>query len=377
MQVAINAQLLSQRENYRGAGVSNYSLHLLRAMGGLTQTVPSLHLTAYVNVPELAIAGIQLVHSRLPLQQPLARIAWEQSCFPLALQRQKTDLVHGLVNVLPLATTIPGVVTVHDLSFVRMQEKLPAAKRWYLTHLCRASVHKAAQVVAVSRQTADDLIHNFQVAPAKITVIYNGVSTRFAPQPSTAIANFRRIHQLPERFLLFLGTLEPRKNLPTLVRAYARWRKDASASFEDVHLVLAGGKGWFYDEIFQLVHELELTEWVHFPGFVPDVDLPTWYNAAEILIYPSLFEGFGLPVLEAMACGTPVICSDIPVLREVVGDSALTFAATDEEALAAQINLLLSDQGCQAQLAANGLARAKQFSWQACAEETFALYQEF
>jgi len=165
MQIAINAQLLSQTESYRGAGVSNYSQHLLSALGEFVLAEPSFHLTAYVNVPEMTIAGVQMARSRLPLQQPLARIAWEQGYFPLALQQQKADLVHGLVNVLPIAATIPGIVTVHDLSFVRMQEKLPAAKRWYLTHLCRASVHKAAHVIAVSRQTADDLIRYFQVAP--------------------------------------------------------------------------------------------------------------------------------------------------------------------------------------------------------------------
>jgi len=169
--------------------------------------------------------------------------------------------------------------------------------------------------------------------------------------------------------------LEPRKNLPTLVRAYARWRKDASTSFDDVHLVVAGGKGWFYEEIFHLVHELELTEWVHFPGFIPDAELPAWYNAAELFIYPSLLEGFGLPVLEAMACGTPVICSDIPVLREIVADSALTFVATKEAELAAQINLLLTDRECYTQLAAKGLTQAQQFSWQACATATLGLYR--
>ncbi|MCB0104962.1 MAG: glycosyltransferase family 4 protein [Caldilineaceae bacterium] len=373
MQVAINAQLLSQTASYRGAGVSNYSRHLLEAMGEMAQEAPHLALTAYVNVPDFTVEGVQFVRSRLPLQQPLARIVWEQSCFPLALQRQGADVVHGLVNVLPLATATPGIVTVHDLSFIRMQEKLPAAKRWYLTHLCRASVQKATQVIAVSRQTADDLIRYFHVAPHKIAIIYNGVAERFQPHAAATVAEFRRTHQLPARFLLYVGTLEPRKNLPLLLRAYARWRRESAD--HDVALIVAGGKGWFYGEIFQLVQELGLTAWVHFPGYIPDAELPAWYNAAEGFIYPSLFEGFGLPVLEAMACGTPVICSDIPVLREVAGESALTFDREDERALAAQIAALLTEADLRRELIEKGRAQAHQFSWKASAQTTLALYQ--
>lgn len=379
MRVAINAQLLSERSSYRGAGVSNYSKHLLQALGTLTDE-STLDLTAYVNAPHFAVNGIEMVRSRLPLHQPLARIAWEQSYFPLALNAQRADLVHGLVNVLPLATHVPGIVTVHDLSFVRVQEKLPAAKRWYLTQLCRASVRKAAHIIAVSRQTADDLMHEFQVPAAKVSVIYNGVSDEFRSQSEMAVVQLRQKYGLPARFLLYLGTLEPRKNLSLLIRAYARWQAEQSfhGKFnDDVHLVLAGGKGWFYEEIFQLVQALGLAEWIHFPGFIPTDELPTWYSAAEAFIYPSLFEGFGLPVLEAMACGVPVICSDIPVLQEVAGEGALTFVRTDEDALAHTIDQLLRDQSLRENLVKAGCAQAQKFSWRACAEATLALYHQW
>ncbi len=375
MHVALNAQLLSTQESYRGAGVSNYSRHLLTAMGAIAQEDPALQLSAFVNGAELRIAGVRMIRSGLPLQQPLARIAWEQSLFPLALRREKADLVHGLVNVLPLVTTVLGIVTVHDLSFVRMPEKLPPAKRWYLTKLCRASVEKAQQVIAVSRQTADDLINFFALPANRISVIHNGVADHFVPQSPATVAAFRQQQQLPERFLLYLGTLEPRKNLPLLIRAYARWRQQASPADRNVTLVLAGGKGWFYEEIFQLVQALDLTEQVHFPGFIPDVELPLWYSAAELFIYPSLFEGFGLPVLEAMACGTPVICSDIASLREVVGDSALTFAAEDERALSALIGEAISQPALRADLRVHGQQQAAKFSWRQAADATCALYR--
>ncbi len=375
MHVALNAQLLSTEESYRGAGVSNYSRHLLTAMGTAAQEDPTLDLSAFVNGTDLRTAGVRMIRSRLPLQQPLLRIAWEQSLLPLLLRKEKVDLLHGLVNVLPLANTIPGIVTVHDLSFIRMPEKLRPAKRWYLTQLCRASVEKAKRVIAVSRQTADDLIQLFDLPAARISVIHNGVADHFVPQAAAAVATFRQQQQLPARFLLYLGTLEPRKNLPLLIRAYARWRKEAAAAEQDIDLVLAGGKGWFYEEIFQLVQALGLTERVHFPGFIPDEDLPLWYNAAEVFIYPSLFEGFGLPVVEAMACGTPVVCSDIASLREVVGDSALTFAAADERALSALIEEAISQPALRADLRARGQQQAKQFSWQETAAATCALYR--
>lgn len=375
MHVALNAQLLSTEESYRGAGVSNYSRYLLTALGAIAQEDPDLRLSAFVNGAELRTAGVRMIRSRLPLQQPLLRIAWEQSLLPLALRREKVDLLHGLVNVLPLATTIPGIVTVHDLSFVRMPEKLRMAKRWYLTQLCRASVEKAQRVIAVSGQTADDLIHFFNLPAKRISVIHNGVADHFVPQAPAAVAAFREQQQLPARFLLYLGTLEPRKNLPLLIRAYARWRKEAAVAAQEVDLVLAGGKGWFYEEIFQLVETLGLTQRVHFPGFIPDGDLPLWYSAAETFIYPSLFEGFGLPVLEAMACGTPVICSDIASLREVVGDSALTFAAEDERALSAFIEEVISQPALRADLQARGQQQADKFSWRQTAAATYALYQ--
>lgn len=379
MHVAINAQLLSTAATYRGAGVSNYSRHLLTALGALASADQrqDLTLTAFVNTAAYAAAGIAVDQSRLPLQQPLARIAWEQSILPFLLQQKRADLVHGLVNVLPLTTTIPGVVTVHDLSFVRTPEALPRAKRWYLTQLCRASVHKAVQVIAVSQQTADDLLHYFALSADKISVIHNGIAPHFAPPSPAALAAFRQEQNLPDRYFLYLGTLEPRKNLPFLIRAYARWRESTTASERDIPLILAGGKGWFYDKIFQLVTELDLADDILFPGFIPDEALPLWYGAATAFIYPSYFEGFGLPVLEAMACGTPVLCSDIAPLREVAGDCALYVGVDDEIRLSQYLGEISTDSVLTDELRTAGLHRAAHFSWRRTAHATAALYQQF
>ena len=372
MHIAINAQLLNTEESYRGAGVSNYSQNLLTALG----KEPGGHrFTAFVSDPRFHTENVSLRRSRGFVANPLARIAWEQIALALALKQLDAELVHGLVNVLPLVTRVPGVVTVHDLSFVRMPEKLPPAKRFYLTRLCAASVAKARRVIAVSRQTADDLMGCFGVDAQKIEVVYNGVAENFSPGDGAETEKFRLSAGLPERFLLYLGTLEPRKNLARLIDGYARWRQSDPAA-RDVALVLAGGKGWYYDEIFQRVRERGLEDAVHFPGFIPGPQLPHWYRAAAVFVYPSLFEGFGLPVAEAMACGTPVICSDAASLLEVAGDAALIFPAGDTDGLVDALHTLFAQPELAADLAQRGLARSRRFTWERTAQETVAVYTE-
>jgi len=377
MRIALNAHLISDQESYRGAGVNNYGRQLLGALGQLVQEGRTPHrLIAFVHAHELQVAGIDLVRSHLPLERPLARVAWEQTLLPLHLITQRADVVHGLVNVLPLATRTPGVVTVHDLSFVHTPQSLPPLKRVYQTRLCAASVARARRVIAVSRQTAEDVERWLGVPPAKITVIPNGVAPTFTPGDAAAAARFRQAKGLPARYLLYLGTLEPRKNLELLVRAFARWRAQAPPADQEIALVLAGGKGWYYDTIFRQVEAVGLQDLVRFAGFVPAAELPDWYRAAHAFLYPSLFEGFGLPVLEAMACGLPVLCSQSASLLEVTGDAALTFPADDEEALAQAIALLAGQPALLGALCARGLAQAARFSWRRAAEELLAVYEQ-
>ncbi|MBE2237069.1 MAG: glycosyltransferase family 4 protein [Caldilineaceae bacterium] len=386
MRVAINAHLLSEQSSYRGAGVSNYSAELLRALGalalerqarqnGAASSSAEIDLTAYLHATTFTTRGVRFARSALPLENPAARIAWEQISLPVHLMRQRADLVHGLVNVLPLVTPCPGVVTVHDLAFVRTPEMLPPFKRAYLTALCRASTARAAHVIAVSHQTAADLQHYFGTPAHQIAVIHNGVSARFTPRTEEAMQAFRRRKHLPDRYLLYLGTLEPRKNLERLVRAFARWRRACAPAEGAVKLVVAGAQGWCYTEIFHTVETLGMTEQVLFPGFIPGDELPDWYAAAEVFVYPSLFEGFGLPVLEAMACGTPVVCSRAPGVSEVAGEAALTFPPYDEDALATALHLVVGQPEVRDMLSTRGRDQAARFSWRRCAEETLAIYQ--
>lgn len=386
MKVVVNAQLLYTGSSYRGAGVSNYCRSLLTA---LAAEAGGHQLTAFVNDRDFRSpqgrTGLELRYTRWPAAAPLPRIIWEQTALPAAVWNGQADLVHGLVNTLPLVTKTPGVVTVHDLSFVRLPDRFPLHKRLYLANLCRASVHRAKRVIAVSKQTAADLRTEFGVDSRRVEVVYNGVGEQFRPLPADEVSGFRERMRLPARFLLYVGTLEPRKNLPHLLRAFAGWRA-GSATGRDVGLVLAGARGWHYQEIFRLVTELGLTSdesgtpseqepIVYFPGFLPEQELCLWYNAASGFVYPSLFEGFGLPVLEAMASGTPVICSDAPSLQEVAGDAALIVPAQDQAALQDAFERLFTEQGVAADLRERGPRQAGRFSWERAAAETIDVYE--
>ena len=386
VKVVVNAQLLHTGGGYRGAGVSNYCRSLLTALAAETG---GNQVTAYVNDRDFrfpqAGQGLELRYTRWPAADPVPRIIWEQTALPLAVWTERGNLVHGLVNTLPLATRAPGVVTVHDLSFVRMPERFPRAKRIYLTHLCRASARRAKRVIAVSGQTAADVRTEFGVDSRRVEVVYNGVGEQFRPLPPAEVTDFRVSMGLPERFLLYVGTLEPRKNLPHLLRAFAKWRAESETGRE-VGLVVAGGKGWHYQEIFSLAEELGLMGGgggepasgepiIQFPGFLPERELCLWYNAASGFVYPSLFEGFGLPVLEAMASGTPVICSDTPSLQEVAGDAALIVPAQEQAAMQDAFERLFTEQGVATALRKRGLRQARRFSWEKAAKETLEVYE--
>ncbi len=211
------------------------------------------------------------------------------------------------------------------------------------------------------------------VASERVIAVPNGVSEAFCPADAAAVAEFRRRRGLPERFILFLGTLEPRKNLVRLLDAYAIWRR---ASQEPVVLVIAGGKGWFYETIFAHVARLGLEDTVLFPGFVPADELPWWYRAAELFVYPSLFEGFGLPVLEAMACGTPTITSRASSLPEVAGDAALLVDPEDTGELTDAIARTLSEPMLADELRVAGPRQASRFTWARTAAATAGVYRD-
>ncbi len=371
--IGLNAHLLSLAQSYRGAGISWYMVNLLK---NLAQVSPDFFdYSAFLSDQSFVEPRFKLHHSALPTQRPVARILWEQTLQPIALRANKIDLLHALAFVAPIVAPPPYVVTVYDLSFLRYPEAFRPFNRWYLTNFTSYSVNRAEAVITISESTRQDVINLLGIAPDRVHTIYCGADASFRQLPPAEVAAFKAKHNLPDEFILFLGTLEPRKNVDGLIKAYAEWKvQDADAP----PLVIAGGKGWYYDTIFELVEQLNLTDSIRFPGYVPQNELPLWYNAATLFVYPSHFEGFGLPVLEAMACGTPVITSTTSSLPEVVGQDGTGYLVdpADINALAEAMATLMTNPEQRAKMVEQGLARAATFRWEKTAQETVGVYQK-
>jgi glycosyltransferase involved in cell wall biosynthesis len=234
------------------------------------------------------------------------------------------------------------------------------------------SVARARHILADSRSTKDDLISLLGAPADKVTVVGAGVEARFRPvEDAVALAEIRRKYRLPDQFVLGLGTLEPRKNFEGLIHAFNRLQAD----WPDLHLVIAGGKGWLYDSILAAAAQSPAAHRIHLPGFIADADLPGLYTLARVFAYPSHYEGFGIPVLEAMACGTPVVTADNSSLPEVAGQAALLVPATDVEALAEAITRLTSDEALRDQCRRLGFAQARPYTWEAAARKLLAVYE--
>jgi glycosyltransferase involved in cell wall biosynthesis len=372
MHIAINAHLLAHTRNFRRAGVSNYTEQLLRHLGHVDQANRyTIFTTRGMRQASLGLPrNFQVRPSLLPTINPRVRVPWEQLIAPILLRLHGVDIYHGVLNVMPLACPVPGVVTIHDLSPFLFPQTFRRVNRTYTRWAIRVACRRAAQLIAVSEFTKQEIVRWLHVAPERISVTHNGVGARFAPPDPQALEAFRRRAGLPERFILFLGTLEPRKNLPTLLEAYAGIAAEA-----DVPLIIGGGKGWLYDPVFAKVEALQLGGRVRFAGFIDDDDLPLWYAAATVFTLPSLYEGFGIPLLEAMACGTPVVASSSSSLPEVVGDAGLIVSPTDPEALGRALLQLLNDGDLRAELRERGLRRARLFSWADMAERTLDVYR--
>jgi glycosyltransferase involved in cell wall biosynthesis len=219
-------------------------------------------------------------------------------------------------------------------------------------------------VIAISESTKRDVVAQFRIPSERVDVIYPGIDKRFRAAPRGTVAEFCARRGLPEKFILCLGTIEPRKNLSNLIRAYAKVRPPG------VKLICAGGKGWMYQDVFRTVEELHMGSDVLFPGFVPNDELPLWYSAAMAFVYPSSYEGFGIPVLEALACSTPTVATASSSLPEVAGDAALLVPDNDIEVLTEAVSRILADNNLRADLSAAGPQQAKKFCWRKAGQLT-------
>jgi glycosyltransferase involved in cell wall biosynthesis len=384
----------------QGAGIGRYTRELMRAL----LAAPSPHHYSFFyaspdRIDESAISNQQSAIKRLPFHDKWLMRLWQRFRIPLPVELivGKVDLFHSPDFTLP--PTLPGVptlLTVHDLSFVRDPDSAWPSLRAFLNKAVPRSVKRATHVLADSIATKNDIIELFGTAPEKITVLYGGVEARFAPVRAQAeIDRVCAKYSLPRPFILSVGTLQPRKNYGRLIQSVAqligiehperngahlstplRFAQDARAveSKDALHLVIAGGKGWLYESIFDQVKLLGLENRVHFPGFVGDADLPALYSAAEVCAYVSTYEGFGLPLLEAMACGTPAVASNVSSLPEVIGDVGLQVDPRDVSAIARALDQMLTQSDLRAASIAAGIERARTFTWEKAARELLAIY---
>jgi glycosyltransferase involved in cell wall biosynthesis len=316
----------------------------------------------------LAAPGLRLRPVAMAGAGRPARIAWTQLLAGRAARRAGAGLLHGVHYELPLRTTgLPQVVTVHDLSLLSHPEWHEASKVRYFGWAMRRAVTAATRVLCVSATTAADLAERLDVPPERVDVTPLGTDLR--PATPEQVADLRRRLRLHGPYLLGLGTVEPRKDLPTLVRAFA-----ALAGELPHRLVLAGLAGWGAGELEAAVAASGVADRVLVPGYVAEADKAALFTGADVFAYPSRYEGFGLPVLEAMACATPVVTTTGGSLPEVAGDAAALIDPGDDAALAAAIAKLATDPAARQDAAARGLAQAATFTWRRCAELTAAAY---
>jgi glycosyltransferase involved in cell wall biosynthesis len=366
--IGLNAHLLSSQAGYRSAGIHNVIHQLLTH---LPQFAPdNWHFTAMIGSKNQATyPNMSMKQAALDIESPTKRIIWEQGIQPFQLADY--DLYHAMAFVAPLFLNKPMVVTVYDLTFMRYPQRLSTARRLYLRMFTEITCKRAKRITVISHSTKQDLVDLLGIRAEKIDVTHLAYDRdTMRPLADKSIAAFKQQKGLPDRFWFYLGTLEPRKNLVTLINAYARLPEQ-----ERLPLVLAGGKGWMMDAIFEAVERHGLGDKISFPGFIPTAEMALWYNSAEVFVYPSLFEGFGLPVLEAMACGTPVITSNVSSLPEVAEGAGLCLPPHEISLWADVLQRAYHDAIWREEASEKGLHKAQQFDWANTAQATINSYR--
>ena len=361
MHIGIDASRAARPQR---TGTEAYSLHLIRGLLALDQ---ENDYTLYFNQPPvfgLLPASPRCRQSVIPFPR-----LWTHLRLSAEMLRRPPDILLVPAHVLPLVHPRRSLVTVHDLGYLHEPQAHRLLDRMYLDLSNRYHARVALRLLAISHATKSDLVRHYDVAPERISVTQLAADASFRPVMDTAaIAAVRARYGIGPTYVLYVGTLQPRKNLVRLVQAFAT----VAAAHPNLQLVLAGKQAWQYRQLLAQVQRLGLAGRVLFPGYVDAADLPALYSGALAFAFPSLYEGFGMPALEAMACGTPVLASSVSSLPEVVGDAGLLVDPTDIPALAAALSRLVAEPDLRAELRQRGLVRARAFSWERCARETLA-----
>jgi glycosyltransferase involved in cell wall biosynthesis len=357
---------------HRRAGLGQYAESLTRALIAGQPDRYSLFYNQERGIEPLA--GLEHLSARTVAlgYKPWRMLVWLGQLGQVGLDRllPGAELFHATEHLLLPLRSIPTVLTVHDLIFRHLPAYHKPLNRWYLNLTVPLYCRRATHIITISECSRRDLVTACDLPLDKITVIYEAAAPRFRVQPPEAVAAVRAHYGLPTHYLIFVGTIEPRKNLTRLLAAFESLRAEGLTEA----LVIVGRRGWLNDDFFAALERSPVRDAVILPGYASDEDVPAIYAGAQALVFPSLYEGFGLPVLEAMACGTPVAASSASSIPEVGGDAALYFGPTNVEEMIEVTCRLLRDTALQEEMRARGLARADRFSWEQAASETRAVY---
>jgi glycosyltransferase involved in cell wall biosynthesis len=373
MRIGIDGKVISSQ----AGGIGTSAFNLVRScVHAAAQKYPQMEFVIFTG-PQTSLSGVQGTNWRADgrfqhIDSSLLRLLF---CIPRGLRAHHIDVFHGLdhLGVPLLAKGGRYIATIHDMIPLIWPRLVTRKHRLVVMAAYHRLRRQADLVIAPSEATKADVVGHLNIDPERIVVIPWGCDARFQPAGDPErFAAVRQRYRLPARYLLFVGTLEPRKNLITLFHAYAMLR--AERRVEDLKLVVAGRTGWLYDDIFDTVKSLALEEEVIFTGFVDNEDLPDLYRGALLFVFPSLYEGFGLPILEAMASGVPVIASNTSSMPEVAGDAAILVEPQAAEAIAEGIARALAEDKLREALTQKGLARARSFTWESVAQKTLELY---
>lgn len=367
MRIAIDAR------KFHDFGIGTYVRNLLRHLARIDQTTEYVVLCRGTDAQLVTELGENF--RAVPEASPGYSVR-EQITIPLALRRERADLFHAPHYVLPPLTRCKSVVTIHDCIHLRFPQYLPNRLGYvYARSFLWTATHQSNRILTVSEASKRDILDYFSVPPEKINVIYNGIDERFSTPPAEDdVARVRERYQLEHPFILYAGNIKPHKNIERTIEAFHLLRR--GGQFDHVKLVIIGDEIAKYAALRHAVHRHKLHKHVRFFGFVPDRTLAILYRLAGVFVFPSLYEGFGLPPLEAMASGLPVITSNVSSLPEVVGDAALLVDPLQPEAIADAMRRVLTDATLRDDLRIRGLARARQYSWDRSIRRVREIYSE-
>jgi glycosyltransferase involved in cell wall biosynthesis len=366
VRIAIDARKL------RDYGIGTYIRNLLRHLARLDPATEFVVICREADAPFVAELGENF---RAVPQGAGAYSVREQIAVPMDLRREQVDLFHAPHYVLPPLTPCRSVVTIHDCIHLRFPQYLPNRLGYaYARSSMWVATHRSARILTVSEASKRDILRYFRVPDSKIAVIYNAIDERFHEEPpADEVMRVRERYQLNDPFVLYAGNIKPHKNLERLIEAFHVIRR---GDLEHVKLLIIGDEISKYATLRRTVHRYKLHKHVRFFGFVPDATLAILYRLARVFVFPSLYEGFGLPPLEAMASGTPVITSNVSSLPEVVGDAAMLIDPYDADAIAGAMRRVMADDRLREDMRERGLARAREFSWERSIRRVREIYDE-